>query len=233
MPHPLINTMDIFTACDLSQYTFNLSLKSDMYIKRLIIVYTVPIELGNQSDGLFASANAFGIEDADELNKYANGVPMTFLVKLPTMANLQQIRSLILTGIVTALFSLFCTNLFYRLRKKTVKYLKEKQIDFTDETVLNKVKVKDFKLSLYSLVGFILTFTMIAVCLGLFEVTFLIDEKDFCILSIKYILPIVVIVVIIYFHKNIFTFLIKVRKRIIERRKKKISKGGHHKNKSK
>ena len=233
MPHPLINIMDIFTACDLSQYTFNLSLTSDMYIKRLIIAYTVPIELGNQSDGLFASANAFGIEDADILNRNANGYPMTFLVKLPTMANLQQIRSLILTGIVTALFSLFCTNLFYRLRKKTVKYLKEKQIDYTDETVLNKVKVKDFKLSLYSLVGFILTFAMLAVCLGLFGFTFLIDEKDFWIISIKIILPIVVILVFIYFHKDIFTFLIKVWKRIIERRKKKKSKGGHHKKKLK
>ncbi len=233
MPHPLINTMDIFTACDLSQYTFNLSLTSDMYIKRLIIAYTIPIELGNQSDGLFASANAFGIEDADILNKNVNGVPMTFLVKLPTMANLQQIRSLILTGIVTALFSLFCTNLFYRLRKKTVKYLKEKQIDFTDETVLNKVKVKDFKLSLYLLVGFILTFTMIAVCLGIFEFTFLIDEKDFWILSTKIFLPIVVILVLIYFHKDIFTFLMKSLEKKNRKKKKEKSKGGDHKNNSK
>lgn len=210
MPHPLINTMDIFTACDLSQYTFNLAVKSDMYIKQLTVAYTVPIEFGNQTDGSFAGANAFGLKDGEIINKFVDGVPMTFLVKLPTMANLQQIRSLILTAIVTALFSLFCTNLFYRLRKQTVKCLTKKHINYTDEKVLKKYKVNDLKLSLYSFIVIILSFTLIVVCLGILGYTFLIDfENDFWTIAVRFILAIIVIFVSIYFYKDIISFLMK------------------------
>ena len=122
MPNSFVNEMTIFTAGDLSQYTYCIELNSDMYVDSLEIVYNVPIEVSNQSEKLITYANGFGISDGEFLNKEVGSKPMMFLVKLPSMANLQQIRSLLLTAIVTALFTLFCTNLFYRIRKHAMEY---------------------------------------------------------------------------------------------------------------
>jgi hypothetical protein len=85
--------------------------------------------------------NSYGIlAKGDFLNKdiVKNG-SYRFHIKLPTLANLQLIRSLILTTLLTAFSSMFILNLFYWLRKKALNF-KEKHI-----TEISVEKVKNFK----------------------------------------------------------------------------------------
>ena len=175
LPHPLANTLNFFTACDLSQYTYMLTLKSDMYIKHLSVGYNVPVEVGNQMEGLYVGVNNFGINDADMLNNKLLELPMGFLVKLPSMANLQQIRSIILTALVPALFTLFCSNLFYRVRKVVMYNMLKRRINISGWVNQNSNSLKDFKFLLSTIILVILLLVLMFVCSGLLGYTFLID----------------------------------------------------------
>jgi len=177
MPHSLANVMNIFTAGDLSQYTYCIELKSDMYIESMDVVYNVPIEIPNQIEHLTTYANGFGIRDADILNKIV-GQPMMFLVKLPSMANLQQIRSLVLTAIVTAFLSLFFTNLFYRIRKGAMEFKRKHNLAFSVRRKLNRNRVQSFKIYLYTIVLSFLIILLIVVIMSALNFVFLIDYNN-------------------------------------------------------
>jgi hypothetical protein len=200
MPHPLANTIDIFTAADLSQYTYCIELNSDMYINHLSVSYNVPIEISNQPEGLILSANGFDINDDNLLNNIIKNQPMMFLVKLPTMANLQQIRSLVLTAIVTALFSLFCTNLFYRIRKHATKYKAKHHLSFSERRNISRKRVKDFKIFLYTITFIFLIVFLIVVFFAAFGYTFLINYENLgWKIALNVICIIVILIVVIYF----------------------------------
>lgn len=202
MPHHLFNTIDIFTAADLSQYTYCLELFSDMHIKNIDVNYNVPIEISIQSKGLIIHTNAFSINDEDVINDNNNGgVSMMFHVKLPTMANLQQIRSLILTAIVTALFSLFCTNLYYWLRKKALIYIiKKHRINISGNRGVNRSDINNIRHFFYIIVFVCLLLVLIYVSMKAFGFAFLIDyEKDGWRIAIKIIFLIILVSVSAYF----------------------------------
>lgn len=172
MPNSLVNEMNIFTAGDLSQYTYCIELNSDMYVDSLEIVYNVPIEISNQSEKIITYANGFGISDGDFLNKEVGSQPMMFLVKLPSMANLQQIRSLLLTAIVTALFTLFCTNLFYRIRKYAMEYKSNHALNISKG-------VMSFKTFLIIFVLLLLIFILFFVLMSALGYVFLVENEHF------------------------------------------------------
>ncbi len=193
IPHPLANSINVFTACDLSQYTYCLEFKSDIHIKNLSVVYNVPIEVVNHFDGMISHANAFTINDSELLESVNGKESAMVLIKLPSMANLQQIRSLILTAIITALFSLFCTNLFYRFRKKVVDYLKKHSINISEENNLWNKKVEDIKFLLYTIAFTILVMFLIITFMAVAGYSFLIEDTDILEIIVKGILFVVII----------------------------------------
>ena len=205
IPHPLANTINIFTACDLSQYTYCLELNSDIPIKNMSVVYNVPVEVVNNFDGMFSHANAFTINDSELLNEINGNKPTMVLIKLPTMANLQQIRSLILTAIVTALFSLFCTNLFYRVRKKVVDYLKKHSVKFSEDNNVLINKVEDVKFLLYSMIFTILVLLLVIICMAIAGYSLLIENTDKLEISIKIILFVIITTGLLFYLKKIYT----------------------------
>ena len=140
-----INRLGFFTAADISQYTCALKINSDMYIKELVVDYDLPIEIPLYDSCMSVSSKSF-ILRGDFLNKEIANQPnvdyYNFHVKFPTLANLQLIRSLILTTLLTALVSLFCMNLFYRLRKHFISF-KDKHI-----TEISKEQVDSFRIKM-------------------------------------------------------------------------------------
>lgn len=121
-PYPYMNTISVLTAADISQYTYMIQIppSNDISIKSLQISYNLPIEINQEIEGVHVGSKGIVINE-DYLNKINGGLLMLH-VKLPTMANLQLIRSLILTALVTSLFSLFCTNFYFWFRRRSLSY---------------------------------------------------------------------------------------------------------------
>lgn len=132
-----LQSMNFFTAADISQYTCDINLETDCHIKRMKITYDLPIEINSQDSNMIMTSYSFVVK-GDFLNKdIANQGSYRFHVKFPTLANLQLIRSLILTTLLTALVSLFFLNLFYCIRKHVISF-KEKHIS---EISVEKAKI--------------------------------------------------------------------------------------------
>ena len=110
------NSLDFFTSADISQYTYVISLNSDCPVKDLYVDYDIPIEMANNNEHISVGTRGFYL-DSVMVNNLRKVPSMGFQVKFPSLANLQLIRSLILTTLLTALFSLFCKNLYYSIRK--------------------------------------------------------------------------------------------------------------------
>ena len=178
MPHYLANTINLFTAGDLSQYTYYIELNSDIIIKNMSVIYNVPIEVGNQTEEITCFANGFGINDEEVLQRFVGKYPMTFNVKLPSMANLQQIRSLFLTALLTAFISLFFRNLYYRIRKWTVKYKSNHKLQFSERRKISRKRVNIFKYYLYAINSLFLISVIVIVLLSANDYTFLVDYKN-------------------------------------------------------
>lgn len=121
------NRMNFFTAADVSQYVINLEINTECNIKNLSFYYDLPIEINKYDSDMEVSSCSFSLKGDYLNNKIANNGIHKFHVKLPTLANLQLIRSLILTTLLTGFSSLFLLNLFYRLRKHGICF-KEKHI---------------------------------------------------------------------------------------------------------
>ena len=149
-----MQSMNFFTAADISQYTCDINLETDCHIKRMRISYDLPIEINPHDSCMRVSSYSF-ILNGDFLNKQiANQSSYRFHVKFPTLANLQLIRSLILTTLLTALVSLFFCNLFYLSRKWFISF-KDKHIS---EISVEKTKI--FRKRIYFLTFVILAFVV-------------------------------------------------------------------------
>ena len=149
-----LQSMNFFTAADISQYTCDIHLETDCYIEQMKISYDLPIEINPHDSCMKVSSYSF-VLNGDFLNKQiANQNSYRFHVKFPTLANLQLIRSLILTTLLTALVSLFFCNLFYLFRKWFISF-KEKHIS---EISVEKTKI--FRKRIYFLTFVILAFVV-------------------------------------------------------------------------
>lgn len=149
-----IQRMNFFTAADISQYTCDVHLESDCYIERMKIMYDLPIEINPHDSCMIMTSYSFVVK-GDFLNKeIANQGNYRFHVKFPTLANLQLIRSLILTTLLTALASLFFFNLFYLFRKRLMRFKEEHISQFSAER-LKKFRKKMCFLAIAIMVFFV------------------------------------------------------------------------------
>ena len=119
-----INSMGFFTAADISQYQHVVQVNTDCHINKVELRYNIPIEVNSIDSNMVVGPLGFGLF-ANSADEYLKNKSALFLVKLPTLANLQLIRSLILTTLITALLSLFFANLFYVFRKWAIHFKEE------------------------------------------------------------------------------------------------------------
>lgn len=154
------NSLDIFTAADISQVTYQLLLKSDYFIKDLNIDCNIPIEIIGTDSSIIT--NTYGLKITDANSHMGRGRLYTYHILLPTFNNLQLIRSLVLTTLITTFLSLFFANLYYWIRKKTEKrYLKNK-LSFKQWRILLKIVNKQ-KITLFILFILLLVISSILV----------------------------------------------------------------------
>lgn len=132
------NKLDFFTAADLSQYIHSVHIKSEIPVREILFSYDVPVEL-SINDPYVATATSLFMVSKELLDTKDEPISLLFHVKLPTLANLQMIRSLILTTILAALVSLFFSNLYLVIRKKALA-VKDNNVKEISES-----KVKVFK----------------------------------------------------------------------------------------
>lgn len=150
------SVFDFFTAADISQYILSLGILSPCHIEFVHVSYDIPIEVQSDDRGVQSGTFGFNIYGT-VLRDMENGSLANFHVKLPTMANLQTVRSFILTTLIAALFALLISSLgdkinYYKIegerfliskfsknevKKSTVPQLKEwKQFQMVKNTLL-------------------------------------------------------------------------------------------------
>lgn len=126
----LINRLDFFTAADISQCSYAVGIDSDCPLEYVNMTFDIPVEispLGIEPDVL--TANGFEYKDSVKLKELQHKI-LYMHIKFPTLANMQLIRSLILTTLISALLTLFISNLFFLIcsiirsvkRKKNWEY---------------------------------------------------------------------------------------------------------------
>lgn len=125
-----INHMDLLSAADLTQCDYDIIYDIDCPIKQLYLKFDIPVIISQLPYGLMPKDTySYYINDFDKINP--NKGSLLLHVQFPTLANMQLIRSLVLTSLLTAFFSLFCLNVYYLVRKydKYIpKFLKKKLI---------------------------------------------------------------------------------------------------------
>lgn len=204
------NKLDLFTAADISQYTYMLTLNSDCPVEDLYIDYDIPIETEQVSKHMYVGTR--GITFDREFVKQLQKVPsMAFHIKIPSLANLQLIRSLVLTTLLTALFSLFCKNLYYSIRKWAYNKRKKHRIPVN---IARKISAKDVERIRYGVHSFkcilvcyvLLLFAIITVStiIVVLNTSILIPPYLYEYITYLPLLLIIITIVVIYFaHKTI------------------------------
>ena len=127
------NIFNIFTAADISQYVCYVNVISSVPVRALEVYHDTPIRANSPDSCVHVGTYSVRVEGKTLEDNMGN---MSIHVELPTLANLQLIRSLILTTLITALVSLFFCNAYYLARRKMLK-CKEEYIES-----INKDKLK-------------------------------------------------------------------------------------------
>ena len=138
---------DFFTAADLSQYILNIGFLSDLPISKISFRYDIPIEISSDYEDLVTGTYGFELDDKRIGDIEKNGGSHSFYIKLPSMANLQLVRSFILTSILVSLITIFFISLIklllaYRLR--IIVYINNK-LDNTSAKATTPTVEKVFK----------------------------------------------------------------------------------------
>lgn len=155
----IMNSMNVFSACDLSQCTVELGINSTCPINSLLIDFDVPIEvLPGTVIPDHVDLYKIGFKDSISLSELNHKLNM-FHFKLPTQANVQLVRSLILTTLLTALWSIFATNIYYAIRKQANKSKrKRKLLKYRYALKLYKNWIRPFRIIIVVLL-FLITLT--------------------------------------------------------------------------
>ena len=188
------NSIGFFTAADISQYVCNVQIHSNCHVRDLTMAYDLPIKISPYDSCMYVRSQHFGVTGKtldDNLNL------MVFHVELPTLANLQLIRSLILTTLLTALVSLFFSNLYYLIRRRALRFKAEHIAE------INTEKLKQFKTLMYELffsfVGLVLYLSYLLFIDDTIEIS--LDWVNFILISIATIICALVIYTIRQFKK--------------------------------
>lgn len=151
----VLNSMNFFSAADLSQCTYVVGIMSECPLEEIYFNFDVPVEM-LPSKFKPTQLDAYDICFKDTLMlKQIRNHGMTLHVKMPTMQNLQLVRSLILTTLLTALLSLFLSNLYYALRRSIKRCKRRKNTSQLDFSFLRRLK-KHWEKSLHRTIYFIL-----------------------------------------------------------------------------
>lgn len=112
-----INTMNLLTAADLTQCSYDILYDFDCPVKRLYITFDIPTSLSQLPYGIKPiDSYSYKIDNPEFFAKKKAG-SLLLHINFPTLSNMQLIRSLVLTSLLTAFFSLFCLNAYYCFRK--------------------------------------------------------------------------------------------------------------------
>lgn len=112
-----LNSINLLTAADLTQCSYDIIYDFDCPVKNLFLTFDIPTTLSQLPYGLKPiDSYSYVIDNPEELSKMKKGSLLLHL-NFPTLSNMQLIRSLVLTSVLTAFFSLFCLNAFYCVRK--------------------------------------------------------------------------------------------------------------------
>lgn len=145
-----INYLNIFTAADISQYAYVFTSTSELPIKSIMIHYDVPIELPSSHESMTIGPTSIFIDG--EYWNYFQQQSTIIYVKLPTLANVQLIRSFVLTTLLTILLSLFFRNIYFWMRKMAMCYKRHHSMAYSIAKNLSKIRIKIFKLSIYTII---------------------------------------------------------------------------------
>lgn len=120
----LINAFGFLTAADLSQCIISTTMKTNIPIEELGFIFDMPVEVTAFPGDYENRMTEVIITDTTLLKELYHTcqdsdkqVTLQYHVKFPTMANLQLVRSLILTTILTAVVALLFSNLYYCARR--------------------------------------------------------------------------------------------------------------------
>ena len=107
-----VNHLNIFTAADVSQYSYIITVDSKVPIMEIKVKYNMPIEM-KETENVSVGETYFTIVNDMAIDSLsANPHSRLFHVRLPALANLQLARTFILTALITALIGLLLTNLY-------------------------------------------------------------------------------------------------------------------------
>ena len=195
----ILNNMNIFSACDLSQCSVELAINSTCPLHSLNMNFDVPIELlPATTEPDHVDLYSIGYKDSLSL-KNLNHKLTFYHFKLPTQANIQLVRSLIITTLLTALWSLFAVNVFYVCRRIFEKRKRKRKT----------LKFK-YALKLYRYWISPIRFLIIMLFVGLTLLTILDVMNKPCFIYFDYIIIALIFLVIIiafsiyYMRKSIF-----------------------------
>lgn len=139
-----INTFNFFTAADISQCSYIVDVNSICPIKMFGILFNMPVDISPIPYTIDKkSTYGFTISDPETLREIQHSV-IAMHVKFPTLANLQLIRSLILTTLLSALLSLFLSNMYF-LICRVLRYVKDKY-NYTNNPEQQKWRMKTSKI---------------------------------------------------------------------------------------
>ena len=171
-----INTLNFFSAADLSQCEYVLMVSSDMPIGTINVNFDLPIIIsGLDNIKNYKDNNGFTINYEEQIKKDGIlGKYMHYHITFPTLANLQLIRSLILTTLLTALLALFFKNLYYYGRKLYERRKREQKKPFTYSRKMVLLWVPVGKIIVWT---FILAFAFLLI-LSILNYNFRINEES-------------------------------------------------------
>lgn len=162
-----LNTLDFFTAADLSQCTYDVNIYSACPIKSLSVRFDIPTEFSpiyHRVDTM--DAYGFMVSDSLTLSKFCRinngdyGQLIRYHVKFPTLANMQLIRSLIVTTLLTSFITLFLTSLYFRLKKMAYYLYKTNSTEILSIIEKRRKRKKLFKGLFICLILFLVYFIM-------------------------------------------------------------------------
>ncbi len=146
---------DFFTAADISQYVMSLTVRSDCQINNIRFIYDIPVDVSSKYDDIESGTYGFGLQSS-RIKDIKEGGAHHIYVKLPSMANLQLVRSFILTTLLTALLTLFLTSFISTLRLFKQKIEKKIISKYFKKENNTKVVIKEEKVLTYVLMSFVL-----------------------------------------------------------------------------
>lgn len=208
----ITNKLNIFTAADISQYTYVLTLNSDCPVKSLYIDYDIPIETAQIDENMIIGTRGITL-DSVFVKKLQRAPSIVFHIKFPSLANMQLIRSLVLTTLLTALFSLFCRNLYFCIRKWAYKRRKKNRIPIGvvrkfSERTKEKIKhgVRSFNRILYTLLLSLIIGVIVLLFIVIGNTSILLPEVFFdykCVIFIVFMVIVFIAIIIYYAYKKI------------------------------